>query len=385
MERTVRFVFMSLFGTVVAMALGVFAIEYVNLSITSYAVRNAIETSLYNACNSFNQESYRSTALSELQGVGGTYQSGNVYGLTNGEDVYEKFYGTASRTGYNDYGTARWVGSTNDEYKTYLNSSIATLYSGGEQTVSIGQSYEELGYIADACDWLDHPYEVELGTPQYSSIMTGLREMNSEYTPMNTNGVYVGICDGGANRPAYNAVTNLFKWNLASIWSNCSADARYCASYDDDGNQIDGKYALRNGWRIYTDTAEITDIEYYIYDISSTDGKEELKRVTNIEDYNIGRHANSSRSNEYVMAARLKYDVEVEYVGITPMARVINYIMGIGDQERGTVHRDYTIGGGESGIDITRDTGEAQGGFMTHIKSDGANGEDYYVWYYNIT
>jgi hypothetical protein len=385
-SKTVRFVFRVLIGTVIAIVLTMFTIEYINLSMTQYTVRSTIELSLYNACNSFNQESYRSSSLGELEDESGNqYQSGNVYGLRNNEDIYEHFYGKTQKQTFGQ--TAQYTGSPVGEYYNYLSKPIMNMYSTDENNstaVTIGNSYTELGYIKTAYDYISgHGGALDAGSSEYSKLVNGLTAISAQYTPSNVNAIYLGLCDGN-NGPAYTAVNNLFKWNLASMWSNCSNEMRHGASYvDRDGNVAGEKYAERSGWRIYTDTAKITAIDYYIYDISAAGGKNALKKVTNIENYGNESHSGANSDNKYVMAARVSYSVDAEYTGITPMAKILNYAASIGNTNIDTSN-GLNLGTGDTGLDITRE-GHAVNRIRTTISSDGANGVKYYVWYYNIT
>lgn len=374
----VKFVFKALLGTIVAIVLGAFTIEYINLAVTSYNVRDAIETSLLNACNSFNQESYRSTSLDDLMDSTGTkYMSGNVYGST-GSGVYDRFYGQIERIDLGD-GQNAFRGEANKEYKSYLEDSILNRYDGkNSSSTSIANTYEDLRYLKKAYNFVDGNLgtsNIMPGTSEYSEIMFGINMIESEYTPMNLNAVYLGMSDRNKQGPAYKAVTNLFKWNIAQIWSNCSESMRFTGENGE-------KYVQKSGWRIYTDTATINEIQYNAFNVSNADSLERLSEVTNISNAYYKEQSNNS-GNEYVMAARLDYEVEVEYLGITPIGKIISYINSIGDKDYGSTERDYTIGGGDTGIDITRENnGDTTS--RTTIKTKEDN-RDYYVWYYNIT
>lgn len=378
-NSTVKFVFRALIGTVIAMLVGVFVIEYINLSVTSYNVRDTIELSLYNACNSFNQESYRSTGLDNLQdNHGNLYMSGDVYNIGH-DDFYGHFYGNINRTGSFDTGY-RYDGTAKQEYKNYLSMNILHCYESGSETMSsVAAKYEDLEYVNEAYNYGANRSAyatLEPGTQDFSELMFGLNMVSNKYTPMNLNAVYLGRKED--NGPAFQAVTNLFKWNLTQLWSNCSEQMRF----SENGR----KYVQRSGWRVYTDTAQITGLDYYIYNVKNGEALAEMAKITNIsQSYYKG---GTGRGNNYVMVARLSYDVEVEYVGITPMSRVFSYINNIGDRQFGGSNRDYTIGGGDTGLDITRDVGTYDDGSYLHIKTDNSpDGDDrkYYVYYYNIT
>lgn len=374
----VKFVFKSLLGTIITIVLGMFTIEYINLAVTAYNVRDAIETSLLNACNSFNQESYRSTSLEDLMdSTGNKYMSGNVYGST-GSGVYDRFYGQIERIDLGD-GQNAFRGEANKEYKSYLGDSILNRYDGkNSSNSSVDNTYEDLRYLSKAYSFVSgnlDTSDIMPGTSEYSEVMFGINMIESEYTPMNLNAVYLGISDRDKQGPAYKAVTNLFKWNLAQLWSNCSDSMRFTSETGE-------KYVQKSGWRVYTDTATIDEIQYNTFNVSNADSLKKLSEVTNISNAYYKNQSDNS-GNEYVMAARLAYEVEVEYVGITPIGKIISYVNNIGDKDYGSADRDYKISGGETGIDITREN-EGDTTSRATIKTKEDN-RDYYVWYYNIT
>lgn len=383
MGNTVKFVFKTLIYAVLIMVFGSLAVEYANLSITSHSVRNAIETSVYNACNSFNQESYRSTSLENLSSEDGQiYMSGNVYGADE-SNFYQHFYSGISQ---NSSGT--YTGSINEEYYKYLTETeLVEKYDGSDSNSSrVIDIYSDLNDFYSAYEYIKNTGggdyssydDIDTRTEEFSKIMFGLNMMENQYTPMNLNAIYLGM-DGTDSGNAFRAVNNIFKWNVAQLWSNCSESMRHIDSR---------KYVQKDGWRIYTDEAVITEVKYYAYNVSNADALQKFSKISNISSSYYSVNANTGGSgNQYVMAARISYEVPAQYVGITPWARILNWAMRIGDQEYGSTDRDYTLNGSDSGIDITRGANENEYNDVgsTVIKTHESNGRDYYVWYYNIT
>lgn len=360
-DGLVKFVFKSLAYTVLSIVFGALAIEYINLSITSHQLRNTIESSVYNACNAFNQESYRADDLSDLMSAeGGLYMSGDIY--PDG-DRYNYYYG--------DYK------HVNSEYSQWLSSNIVNRsFKQSAGKTSVRAEYEDLELIAKG-------YESHKATlDNWRTYNMGANLIAQETTPMNLNTAYAGIVGDG--NEAYETVEKLFKWNLTQMWSKCNSSMRHTQYIGEDGQLAGGSYVQSDGWRLYTRDAKIVSIDYYVFDLTTESGREDIAEIANINEeyYNRG---SENGGNSKILAVRIGYDVPVSYVGITPWGKILSYAMTISNNGRTSGTGD--VYGSDYGADITQNDETLYTPAISHVKSGDTNNIDdkaYYVWYYNI-
>jgi hypothetical protein len=131
------------------------------------------------------------------------------------------------------------------------------------------------------------------------------------YTPVNIGFAYFSP-----------TVTNkMFRWNLATILSGGSSDS---IQKDESGNY----YVIYKGFRCYVQQAYISNVNYYIYDLSnmSTSSSEykQLKAQTGMDISAIKKLTTSSENN-YLIVAGIIYSMPVAYQGVTPLKSIINF------------------------------------------------------------
>ena len=88
------------------------------------------------------------------------------------------------------------------------------------------------------------------------------------------------------------------------------------------------------GFKVYADQAKITKYQYYVFDLADATDAAKYSQLTNNK-VNSGVnsiHTNSSTSSDfekednYVSVVSITYGVPMEYIGITPLRTIFNYV-----------------------------------------------------------
>lgn len=304
-----------------------FLFEILSASIASSRIKQDIRTALSNACMSFVQESYNNSSLGDVKASdGSTYISGKVYGnenLNTDKKKYRYFFYYTS--GYDRY------------YNFLTNKSII----GKEKSLS--QYYEDLGYLSKGLNFYKNN-----GASKTTEELIGCDMIDNMITPMNIGVPYIGTMDSSKNLDrAGKAVQSMFRWNLAQLESNCDI---HNIKKDSNDNYNSSHIAVeKSGFRIYAAEANITGIEYSIYDSAVESDRKEVQRKIGI---NAEEFKDSTKSNRYIVIARVSYEVRVGYKGITNIGKIINFI----NKDNNYVYRTSNI----------------------------ASGNDEYIYFYNI-
>lgn len=343
----VKRVLKTLILTPVIIGIVILTIELVYLSVSSQQVKYDIKLSLNSACESFNQETYKKHTNKYGATVdpvdfgdiynnkGGTYLSGNVYGLKGiDEDArYDYLFG---------YGAAY------DKYYQWLTNSDTVANLG----VPMCNLYTDLGYLKAGLDYKKGSIgRATYGSNDYAYQTVGIGMVEDKFTPMNLGIPYIGTVDGGDR--VYNAVNNIFRWNLTQMESRCNSTM----IKTDDKSGIDNQYVKRDGWRIYARQASISSIEYYTFDVTTSSGRSQLYDMVSLGE---SQYVDSVGDNKYITIAKVGFRVPVGYEGITPLAKYYNYVMSKVNKGRALDNYKY---------------------MTTYLDSSDLN---MYVYYYNV-
>lgn len=148
-----------------------------------------------------------------------------------------------------------------------------------------------------------------------------------------------------------NFATAAFKWNTAMLFGQPDKQGGSYQYYNvpnsGTGGQNNRPYIDYSGYRIYVgDATRITNITYYVCDTSDASNGNLFQDLTNIDPANLtSLHAGASGGYadqmalitqtsgvspylKYLTVAKIDYEVEVGYEGLTPLARAIKYING---------------------------------------------------------
>ena len=120
-------------------------------------------------------------------------------------------------------------------------------------------------------------------------------------------------------------LTKMFKWNVGELMSNCNSEA---IKEDDNGR----KYVAYNGFRVYADRAEITNLEYKTFDLTHAIDREQFRQITNIDpdnlkfDFNPEYLGTADDERQRVALVGINYSIPIAYEGITPIRKLFDYV-----------------------------------------------------------
>lgn len=304
---SVKTIFKVLFGTILALVLGAFIVEMINISVVSLQLTQLSKIACRQAAVLFSQETYKQRGEGEVAGGsvnmddvkttdGTTYAPGNFYGEgKTASEIYNSIY-------------------TSDVFKSWLQSEDAR--KGNWESIELinralndaGSLVTELPGVEDA----DYEYQLE----EYSKSMLAQSYADVLMTPLNMGVPYLDR----------NILQKMFQWNLSSIVSGCSSDV----IVKDDGDEsvrVDDDYAISyNGFRVYGNEALITNLAYKVYDLSDGKDAEAFQTLTGIrKDYLLEDKYSDDDERQRICVVGIEYKVPMTYVGITPIRYIFNW------------------------------------------------------------
>lgn len=270
----------TIFKTIMATIIGIFIVSVVlevfNITTTSLQLGSIAKISTRQACVFFGQETYKredfkNIDMSDLYGSDGTNCiSGTFYTGGSAEGIYKNLYGEGSK---------------------FLNS------SGPVKTILKG-NWESLDLLINRNDaW-------GMGEWYREALMT----------PLNLGIPYLDK----------DVVERIMKWNLTSILNNGQVDGYNLMNmHRDSSNRI---YVIYKGFRVYVNEAQITDIQYKVLDLTTSQGRSDFKEYTNMDASVITSttDGNSDERNKVCLAG-ISYTVPMSYEGITPIKKIMEF------------------------------------------------------------
>ena len=361
MSKEVRNIFLTLVGTVVFIVLSSIMIEIGNISLSSIQLKQNIRLSCDKALDLFAQESYKvrneySGANSGTIGTdniiaddGSIALTGNFYVGTTQDDIYLNLYDTSrsSAIGFESF--------CSNFAHNWQSINLLNKYLNDPTYFTITTMPQFSTYYAA------NPTNVELAFQQYEAAMETYTEYaiaksyyDTRMTPMNFGVPYFDK----------ETVERMFRWNLASILSNCgtpNAAGDTLVKHDPTTGEY---YVLVDGFKVYFTQAYIKSINHEIFDLSDTTQAQEFKALTNIDPDNLGFLYESEYlgtaddERQRICVAYVEYSVPIEYEGITPIKQIFNWVWdnevegftGTGHQgsfQPWTDSREELVGGGE--------------------------------------
>jgi hypothetical protein len=127
----------------------------------------------------------------------------------------------------------------------------------------------------------------------------------------------------------------MYKWNICATLIGSSNGVSGSDTIVGTGETTTRNYIDYRGFRIYTDTAKITNIAYTLYD-RKIDKDNAFRNLTSIgvdsADYITLADDDERR---YVVVATVTSSVEVDYIGVTPLFKkgVIKLLTKVGSDE----------------------------------------------------
>lgn len=311
---TVKGIFKVLLGTIIIMVVGSLALEMINITTTSLQLTQMSRIACRQAAVLFSQETYKDREYDSTAGGavnmdnviaadGATYVEGNFYGLNSTpEQIYTNLY-------------------TSSEFKEWLNSSA----------VDRG-NWKSIDLIDRA---LNHPDSLNVSFPtnvmasnfesqmaDYNDAMTAKAYKEVMMTPMNMGVPYMD----------HDTLQTMFQWNLAQLASDCKADA---IRQDDNGAYC----VYYKGFRVYADLAQITRLEYRVFDMTNSAERQDFEELTSIDGSNLGYDDSlidylggyeNDDERERICVVGIEYSIPIAYEGITPIRSIFDWVW---DQE----------------------------------------------------
>lgn len=309
-SKGVTTIFKILVGTIVVVVLTSVLVEFFNITLTSTFVRGIITKSIEKSCDFFAQETY-------IRDEGGTSVDKTVYNIvepikfkdgsvavsadffgtaSTQEEIYSKLYGKSSEF--------RTFIKENSKYWSNLRRlgyGIVTKYGGGN-----GLNVDNLH--------ITYEYDRTAGKTYVDTHVTAL---NSGITYLDRE-----------------TLETIARWNMVSNFYGGNPDMLVEGDTvimgNNGGNADDYDYVLYDGYKIYFNTLNITDIDYDVYDLTTTSGAEGFASRTNVGDIDYWKNTvglDGSDERKYVCVADVKYSINVSYDGITPIKKIMQYMV----------------------------------------------------------
>lgn len=374
---SVKTIFKVLISVPVIMVVSALVIEMFNINIVAVQLKQMNKMAANQACTLFTQEVYKTDTDSgggtaNMEDIvdcdGNEYISGKFYELYNGEVNAEEVYKylfvitgngpesgisyVSQPNGFIDFYNQLGYQIDNQELKYDLTGSSnqkinkenfeskpwniqllinASKWRVSESTITNSifnpNNFSEFSSSGDI-NWNSEADEIDSAI--YKSKSYQFRK--NLYTPANLG---IPFIDG-------TTASKMFRWNLASILSNCnSANIKI----DENG----GQYISYKGFKCYAQNAEITNITYKMYDLSGRPGTDrnseavELKNETGIRVKGVNSSSSGvsipswdELSKNYsgwkeidqsvIITATVDYEIPISYEGITYLGPIFSYV-----------------------------------------------------------
>ncbi len=308
MILTVQSIFKILIGTIVVLFISSIVVELFNITTTGLQINQISKISAKQSCVLFSQETYKQ------HGSGGAVNMAPVVDANGQTYVEGKFYDSNTPEGvFNDIYTGS--DSTFDEF---VNSPAAKDANGKFNWYNLKLIDRAINHP----DTLNVTFETHSAdnNTDYNEAMLAKLYKSTLMTPSNLGIPYLDK----------KILNRMFKWNITQILSNCNPASILTDEY---GN----KYVSYKGFRVYTDKAIISDLEYKTFDLSVKGSADynEFVNITNISPDKLGFKDDTSLSTtlklngderKKVCLVGIHYSVPMTYQGITPIKQIFNYI-----------------------------------------------------------
>lgn len=359
---SVKGIFRTLVGTIVLLAVISLVIEMINLQISSIQLTQMSKIACRQSAVLLSQETYKeragagehglgsaagSTFMEDVEAIDGTnYVSGRYYTGLDAESIYNGMYTNSGE--FQAWLKLPQIASKWDSIELMAWGLLGKNNLGEEGTVSMPSSMD--------------PGELT----KYSRYITAQSYKEVMMTPLNMGVPYLDKT----------TLENIFKWNLASIASDCNPD-----NIRQDEN---GKYCIYyNGFRVYADQATIENLEYRTYDVSDSAKKAEFQHETGINPEQLGfaggvdlgsTIGEDERKNICIVG--ITYNVPIAFEGVTPIRNIFDFIWD--NEVEGWEVQETGAGGGynrapQQSWDDTTATLQT-GGFNGHADTNAAAG-----------
>lgn len=306
---SVRTIFKIIIGTIVAIVITSCIVELFNITLTSTFVRGIVTKSIDKSCDFFSQETYirddsgTSTVYTVVKPIkfdsGKVAVSSDFFGANaTQQSIYEKLY------------------AKSDDFRLFVK-------NYGKYWLNL----RRLGY--GICANYGGNGVLSSSTPVLSSLSQTDKKAGDTYAK-----TFVTALNSGITYLDKEVLTNIARWNMVANFYNGKPDMLVDANTKIMGvNGLDPyDYVMYDGYKIYFNTLNITNINYKVYDLTKTgaDGADGFASSTNIGDVSYWKNTvglDSSDERRYVCVANIDYDVKIGYDGITPIKKIFQWTL----------------------------------------------------------
>jgi len=267
---SVKSIFKTLIGTIVVIVVFSMITEIFNISVVGLQINQLSKLAAKQSAVLFSQETYKQ------------YDSGGTIAIF---DVVDRSGHTYIRGNF--YG---------DENKTPLEI-YNNLYRNSKFYAWVDDMNNKSGGVLDKLKLLKSGLQGIIPSSSMDSIVA-TNYVNSLYTPLNLGYPYLDK----------DVMNRMFKWELAQILSNTHSD------------QINGSYVFYKGFDIYADQANISNLDYRVFDLTKPSEADEFQDVTNLDPTRL--------TDKTVIVVGIEYVVPVAYEGVTPLKNIFSYVFG---------------------------------------------------------
>ena len=379
MDKNVRFIFKVLLGTAAIVVIGALFIEFLNISLMSLQLQQMTKTAARQACVLFSQETYKerdnsgasagTINMDDLYASDGTfYLSGDFYIGSTAEEIYANMY---------DYSSSSTLDGPK-QFKNFLKNTVKNDEApGGYNWYNIGLIYRYMntqgseGSISERFtrtvmpDATSSTYLNSYGIldfalynehmNEYTEYALGKSYYETLVTPLNFGVPYLDKT----------TLQSMFRWNLTQILSNCNSAAT-------EEDNLGEYYVGYSGYRVYANTAQITNLEYKVFDLNDSSDKLKFENMTHIDpdklafSDDITYMGTEDDERRRICVVGIEYSVEVGYSGVTWLSPLLNWVSGMSNGE------GLTRNAGEGGN--FNDKGTLEGGGLYGDTTAGQNG-----------
>ena len=300
---SIKGVFKTLIGTMLLIVFSSLFVEYINITATTTFMNGMMSRSVEKSCDYFAQETYKNDGATGdvstiVDSKGTPFCSGTFY-TGNKEQVYNSLYGS-------DSAFADWYNSDYRQMK---------LQAG----------------VGDKPMWLNLEILAKGLNMNSGALTSGDTALGKSYVENMMSPLNLGI-------PYLDkeTVTKIAQWNLTyNLSEGFNSRLHMNETENVSGNTVALRpYVVYHGFRVFTKDLEINSIDYEVYDIRTAAGREEFKSATNMEAAQLYGGENKDDTaiianldeRAYIGVATINYTVPMQYVGVTPMRSIINFV-----------------------------------------------------------
>lgn len=306
-SKSVATIFKIIIGTIFIIVVSSVIVEFFNVTVTATFVRGIVTKSIEKSCDFFAQETYirdesGSSVDKPVYNVvpdikfkdGSVAVSSSFFGEASTQNaIYEKLYGRSN------------------EFKQFIN-----------DNGKYWENLRRLGYgIANAYGGNSILNTNNLGRLEEYDKKAGDTYVKTHVTALNSGITYLDK----------ETLGNIARWNMVANFYGGNTDTLHKSSTSIVGaNSRDYDYVMYDGYKIYYNTLKITDIDYQVYDLSTSEGARDFARRTNVGSVDYWKNTvglDSDDERKCVCVADVKYSVNISYDGVTPIKRLMQYMI----------------------------------------------------------